>query len=438
MFTDTIDNLLYVGGTFAAAGGDSSVRGIGTWDGIQWHNLGLGIDTFNHLGWPGATLAITRYKNEIYVGGYIQNAGNIACSGIARWNGSQWDNVAGGVQITIGNYGVVQGFTIIDDTLYVHGNFNFVQNSIPVNGIAKWDGNNWHNIDHPLPFYASPISTAVIYNNELYVAGNFEADSGRKDIAKWDGQNWVGISGGTGNGMGWVAKMIVFQGKLYVAGYFSKYADPSAPGYSVVSWDGNQWDELDGGLLDIDVNIYPANLRDMAIHDNELYITGVFTYAGGVNGVPAPYLTKWNGSQWCGFGTYPDNVGASVAFYRDTLYWGGGFIAIDGDTVNYIAKWIGGNYTDTCSVVGINEVTNGEDGIIIYPNPVSESITISINEKQRHPTEIIFYNVLGEKCLVKEMKAQRETVDVSGLRRGVYVVEVRGEKVLWRKKVVKM
>ena len=85
----------------------------------------------------------------------------------------------------------------------------------------------------------------------------------------------------------------------------------------------------------------------------------------------------------------------------------------------------------------------------VYPNPASEFIVISSEfparpagggDKKIELVEI--YDVLGEKCLRARLRTPNSqlqtTLDVSGLPRGVYVVEVRTEKGILSKKFVKM
>ena len=38
----------------------------------------------------------------------------------------------------------------------------------------------------------------------------------------------------------------------------------------------------------------------MAVFNNELYVVGYFTEAGGI---PADNIAKWDGTEWCGLGS---------------------------------------------------------------------------------------------------------------------------------------
>ena len=110
----------------------------------------------------------------------------------------------------------------------------------------------------------------------------------------------------------------------------------------------------------------------------------------------------------------------------------------DGDSsIAFIAKWAGGSYVDTCSAVGINDIVKTENEITIFPNPVSDNLTVETTSLEKKYLSI--YNVMGEKSLTLTLSKGEGTkvVNVSALRSGVYFVEVRDGKNIIRKKFIK-
>jgi hypothetical protein len=74
------------------------------------------------------------------------------------------------------------------------------------------------------------------------------------------------------------------------------------------------------------------------------------------------------------------------------------------------------------------------ENLIVFPNPASDLITINV--KESNPLEqAIIYNHLGQKVL--EAKPVNYTVDVSGLRPGIYFIEVATKEWKGRSKLVK-
>ncbi|HLG35405.1 MAG TPA: T9SS type A sorting domain-containing protein [Bacteroidia bacterium] len=418
LYADTVSQRLYAGGWFTQAGG-LNANGVASWDGTAWDTLGSGVSPVVE-----AILTFMRYNNKLYAGGAFRNIAGMPANGLATWDGVQWDTVPGIPQWP--NPVVsIYSFLEINNELYVGGIFDTI-GGMYSRGIVKWNGTNWSPININLDPNFNRVYSLEYYNGKFFIGGNILSGS-IQDLLMWDGTTVSQVGVGLFGGLTEVETMAVYNGELYIGGII-RAVDGNVGNY-IVKWDGTTLSPVGGGVNDI--------VRQLKVINNELYAVGNFTMAGGV---PANYIAKWNGQQWCALGGNFLTTISRIETFGNEIYVGGSFWIADTDTVKYIAKWIGGNYTDTCSVVGVNEITGAENGISIYPNPVSESVTIYLNEKQSHPAEIIFYNVLGEKCLAKEMKAERETVDVSKLPAGIYWCRVISEdkKILGTRKLVVM
>jgi len=107
-----------------------------------------------------------------------------------------------------------------------------------------------------------------------------------------------------------------------------------------------------------------------------------------------------------------------------SLYLSTGF-TFNSDTVQGFAKWVGGNYADTCDVIttGIAENTK-ENTINVFPNPASDNITFQFDES--NPTgEILVTDNLGREILRKEIAGeQRVEFSVADLAEGMYFYRV--------------
>ena len=82
-YEDTIDNVLYVGGSFRTANNDT-VSGIFKWNGSEIIQLGLGFD-YQMGTFPSPVTSIIRYNNEIYATGFFSKADSIQVNSIAKW-----------------------------------------------------------------------------------------------------------------------------------------------------------------------------------------------------------------------------------------------------------------------------------------------------------------------------------------------------------------
>ena len=71
-------------------------------------------------------------------------------------------------------------------------------------------------------------------------------------------------------------------------------------------------------------------------------------------------------------------------------------------------------------LTGVNEFSGGEE-IGLFPNPTSTFITITTPQGQLIE-EVIIYNHLGQKVLTE--KPVNNTIDISGMQPGIYLLKV--------------
>jgi hypothetical protein len=83
--------------------------------------------------------------------------------------------------------------------------------------------------------------------------------------------------------------------------------------------------------------------------------------------------------------------------------------------------------------VSVEEIY-AENEIRIFPNPATDYITLNVNKGQQIE-QIIIYDHLGQKVL--EANQVNNTVDVSGLKSGMYLIEVSTKEFTGRQKLIK-
>jgi hypothetical protein len=116
-----------------------------------------------------------------------------------------------------------------------------------------------------------------------------------------------------------------------------------------------------------------------------------------------------------------DNAISKSVVYNDSLIIGGGFWTIDNDSMNFIAKWDGGNYMDTCSLSNSIEENNLLSEITVFPNPFNSYLKI---EPILPNTIISIYNLYGSCVKNKIYNGLDNTfiIDTSELPRGNYFI----------------
>jgi hypothetical protein len=343
---------LYAGGVFTSAGGVPAER-VARWDGLAWSPLGAGFG-------PGEVTALQSFDSGqgpmLYAGGQFQNSGGSALSNIARWDGTSWLDVGGGLAAPSS----VRDMLVFDDgsgaALYVGGNF-LLSGGTTTGGISRWDGTSWQAIG-PDTLNGDCYALAV-YNDgsgsRLYAGGIFfnPSEFSVASLVMWDGVAWEPV-GLNKDGLGLndlVTSLAVFNDGsghvLMVGGSFTMAGDIEAR--SIACWDGNDW-----SALGADLNNPPSA---MSVFDDgggpALYVGGIFTQAGGIT---ARTIARWDGTSWSPLGagttsctTFPGcfaAVGALEPFWTGenrapALFVGGSFSVAGGQTSQRMAVWRG-------------------------------------------------------------------------------------------------
>lgn len=156
--------------------GGIAASNIARWNGTTWSGLigpnGNGVNTSVQTlaVWdpdgPGPT------PSALYVGGSFAQAGGIPASRVARWSGTEWSAVTGlSGSVTDGTVFVLQSFD--EDgpgpslaKLFAGGAFSVI-GGVPAGRFAKWDGTDWATVD------GGPGSGM---NNSVYAMAEFDSD----------------------------------------------------------------------------------------------------------------------------------------------------------------------------------------------------------------------------------------------------------------------
>lgn len=320
---------------------------------------------------------------DVYIGGTFQNAGGKLVNNIARWDGTQWNDLGGGVQ----NNGQTASAKIYcikkmpDGRIIVGGAFTKSGN-ISTRGLAVWNGTSWgllgtiDSMDQ-----VSAIRDIEFDGKDVYIGGYIKTIEGKyvRNIARWDGLQWNEVSGGVSHALssGMVLVMKKYGNKLYVGGSFNVAGQTEAKNVAVWDLDNKKWSALGSGLR----NNYDA---------------------GFVN---------------------------SIVGVNDTVFFGGLFDrAGTTQTVN-VAAWLPLSATN----INTESVTDNTNGVTIYPNPADNVIHISFDEIFSSYVKISVYDALGRKISEinrsydnHEME-KRADIDIGNLMNGAYSIRVENE-----------
>lgn len=189
---------LYAGGNFTSAGGDplypQDAMYIARFDGTQWYPVGGGMND--------KITDMVVYNNQLVVSGYFTTAGGANANYIASWDGTTWSSLGSGTD------GKVTALTVHNGDLYAGGSFSLAGGDSAAN-VAKWDGHSWSAVGSGL---MGQVYTLASYNNKLYAGGY---DLLRilsitppyvieKFIMCWDGSKWDSLATGTNGPVEWL------------------------------------------------------------------------------------------------------------------------------------------------------------------------------------------------------------------------------------------
>ncbi len=417
IYTDTLNNVLFVTGEIMATPSSFSTQYICKYDGTTWTNIGV----FN-----GQVLSVANYNGDLIVAGFFSLINGLPFFSIARYDGTNF--------YSMGNFDQeVTQLKVINSDLYAMGWFSQVD-GISARRIAKWNGSVWTDVNG---FYADTldghINDVVIYGGNTYVCGNFvNSLDGINHVAVYKGGIWQNVGGGILGGWTDLARLLVYKNELYMAGSIIK--PDGNVGHMIQKWNDTIWSEVGAGVRDITGGYGFCTIRDMIVHNNELYIAGGFGYAGNV---PATFISKWDGLKWCGFVTKDlftlgagAQGGTAINFYNDTLYLGIGNDTLNGVFTNRILKYMAGTYNDTCSInfTGIEQLTI-ENEINLYPNPSSNEITLEFNLTKQEVISFEIRNILGQIVYSNQNQLlqgkQKLEIDVSSFSNGIYFLQMQ-------------
>jgi hypothetical protein len=362
VFDDGSGPALYVGGTIAQAG-SVPVSNIARWDGTSWSDVGGGMAGVNV-----SVRALAVFDDgsgpALYATGRFTTAGGAIASNVAKWDGSTWSTLGTGL-VGFGGFALA----VFDDgsgpALGVAGNFTSA-GGVSANGIARWDGASWSALGSGL---GNAVFELTVFDDgsgpALHAGGLFSSAGGApaSNVAKWDGTAWSSLGGGVN---GPVDGLAVFDdgtgAALYVGGSFSSAGGAAAT--NIARWDGASWSPLGPGLSG------PGSIvQVLAVFDDG---TGPALVAGGLFATSAATVVKnvarWNGQTWSALDVGPSSSVLALAGFDDgrghALY-AGGFIACAGSVAaNGIARWAGSSWNalDTGIASTVFTLTVHDDG----------------------------------------------------------------------------
>lgn len=260
---------LIAGGNFTTAGG-LTADSIARWDGYDWQPMGSGMAGYDSY---TRVFALTEYRGDLIAAGCFLTADGGDVNHIARWDGSAWQPLAGGMSGSTEET-FVHALIVYNDELIAGGEFEYA-GDVKVNSIARWDGTTWCSLGTGVN---TGLYDLAVFNGELVAGGWFTIAGGvtAEGIARWNGSVWQPLGGWTDNAY----VLAVYNGELIVGGMFENGGSVGAD--YIARWNGLNWQSLGSGMN--------SRVDALTAYNGELIVGGDFTTAGGH---VSAYLARW-------------------------------------------------------------------------------------------------------------------------------------------------
>jgi hypothetical protein len=222
------------------------------------------------------------------------------------WNGASWDVTATVNTLLSGDTRQprINTMTVYDDDgpgphppeLVIAGLFLRVD-GLPVQNIAKWNGSAWSTLGGGLYYNMAP-QVEVVYATDigqgprLYAAGDFfragTPTPEVRGIAQWDGQQWSALGPADNSEVQAMTRYDDGSGpKLWVGGDLSFGGTTS---HQLTVWDGTNWTAVAGEPTS-------GGILALKVHDDgrgpALFVAGIFTAVGPNGSIPALNIARY-------------------------------------------------------------------------------------------------------------------------------------------------
>jgi trimeric autotransporter adhesin len=351
MYNDSVNDYLYVVGTFTDGASNTSCDRVCRWNytGATWSavSTGFGANTFAVTG---------NGTNIFFVGSFVNAGGNASADRVAQWNGSALSALGTGAAA-----GSLNALHWDGTNLYVGGSSANIGGNASCDSICRWDGSSWSAMGTGV---TGTVNSITSIGSNVYLGGNL---SSHNYIARFNGTSWVQVGPSGFLGMNDIVQQIGAVGtNVYILSGASR-----AGNYFTVNV-LSRWDESASDFYAVAAKP-PIRNRVRAIAEDSngrVFLGGDFTLVDG--NTSGYYGTEFTGS---GFSTVTSGFGASVyGIASDTggnTYFVGEFTNNAGDAnMDYIAKFNG----TVQSAVGI--ASGGTINRVVAVNPDGSNIYV--------------------------------------------------------------
>jgi hypothetical protein len=335
-------------------------------------------------GTPEIRASAQAANGDLIVAGYFTHVAGQRTNSVARWNGSTWSPIGGGLTSSSGT-ATVLALTMLPSGNIVAGGDTLFSEGVGVGAAAMWNGTGWGRI-LPSPSSGTARALAVLPNGDLLVGGTAVSWLGTwsSGLARWNGSQWS-VYGNTPAGAVVQALTVMPNGDVVAAG---QQIGGVQPYQTIQRSNGTAWSPVGDGTVSSGIQPLSALL---ATPDARVVIGGFFSTVGGVT---ARNVAVWDGSVVAPIGdVLYQNTGATgvLALARRAnghIIAGGTFGVNSFVSTDNIAEWDGVSWTRIGAGLrfGVERVEVLSSGDIVAMGLLSGSDGVGISRPWRWTT----------------------------------------------------
>ncbi|MBI1189411.1 MAG: hypothetical protein GC200_01845 [Tepidisphaera sp.] len=201
---------------------------------------------------------------------------SVPVHGFARWDGQTWSDMCSGFALSTPGYGNFVVAVAPNGDLVVAGNLVNI-NGVPVRGVARWDGSNWHALSD---CGLESVSLLTIGGNGHIVVSGVTPAPAQLAMREWNGSAWTSIEAPfhLGTSGGYLYSLATrTNGDIVAAGLFDSVG--TSPAANIARWDGFSWRPISDGLPTL--GGYGSGVTGLVVaSDDTVFAGGDFSHSG--------------------------------------------------------------------------------------------------------------------------------------------------------------
>lgn len=275
--TSTNDNMYFAFVDSTTAPNKNKIFAVARWNGFFWQDLSTFV-----AGPESYITSVEWYKDKLYAGGFFDTVFfSSSRTGLMMLDGKKWLNAAPR-RIDDQNPVRINALKVFDGVLYAAGGFVRIDTT-RANGMAKFNGVKWEVVDgFEAGGYVGHAQTLEIFNDSLFVGGNYIRSFGSKNVPlfKIKGTTTIADSSGPFHS---ISLLQNGKAELMAVGVGTNFSK------TIYSYINGGWHNRTKGFP----NLHLAVFSDLEFFDDELWACGSFNLSPKNNSI-----IKWSDTSW--------------------------------------------------------------------------------------------------------------------------------------------